>query len=107
MEGRGAIALLTCDPEHGSLGRVQDGASLDLPLGALMSGEVPGQRVPRRRGRRARLHAVVLLVGDVRRGRHGAVEGRVPRAGALTTQKERKKKNNKGGENRLVLVSNS
>jgi len=51
--GVGLNSSLTCDPEHGSLGRVQDGSSLDLPLGSLMSGEVPGQRVSRCRGRRA------------------------------------------------------
>lgn len=33
---------LTCDPEHGSLSRIQHGSTMDFPLGSLVSGQVPG-----------------------------------------------------------------
>lgn len=72
---------LTGDAQHGPLGRVQHGAAVDLPLGTLMLGQVPGQRVPRRRRPRARLLAEVLLLGEIGGGRHGAAVGRG--AGAL------------------------
>lgn len=60
------------DAQHGPLGRVQHGAAVDLPLGTLVLGQVPGQRVPRRRRPRARLLAEVLLLGEIGGGRHGA-----------------------------------
>ncbi|KQL60142.1 hypothetical protein AAES_11261 [Amazona aestiva] len=78
---------LTGDAQHGPLGGVQHGAALDLPLGPLMFGQVPGQRVSRRRRHRPRPLAVVLLVGEIGGGRHGASVGRV--AGALHGETDR------------------
>lgn len=54
---------------------------MDLPLGAFVLGQVPGQRVPRCRRPRARLLAEVFLLGEIGGGRHGAAVGRG--AGAL------------------------
>lgn len=78
---------LTGDAQHGPLGGVQNGAALDLPLGPLVFGQVPGQRVPRRRRYRPRPLAEVLLVGEIGGGRHGASVGHV--AGALHGETDR------------------
>lgn len=60
--GTAGTQLLTCDPEHGSLRRVQHRPSVDFPLGTLMSGQIPGQSITGCRGRRSRFYAVIILV---------------------------------------------
>lgn len=89
---QGDWLLLTCDPEHGSLRGVQHGPSVDFPLISLMSWQVPGQSIPGSRWCRAGFVAVIIVVWEIRRGGHGAVQGRVPRTGAL-----RQKGGRKGG----------
>lgn len=59
------MSALTGDPEYGSLGRIQYRSTLDLPLGSLVSRQVPGQRVPGGWRRRTRLETVIILVREI------------------------------------------